>query len=146
MPFDYGVNQYTATPWSYEEDVVHYAKAGIKVIEVCQEAGTRSASSSASITIFVGCQPDSAGEGIFRDRRPGSSAPLASCAPGCATTSTPWTVHSHPTSRRWPARSPTCSSSKRRGRQRHFAAVHEYLADEAGLTDLVLGVTVHHPP
>ncbi|MQY03721.1 sugar phosphate isomerase/epimerase family protein [Actinomadura macrotermitis] len=37
LPFAYGVNQYTTLPWSFEEDVEHYAGAGIGVIEVCQD-------------------------------------------------------------------------------------------------------------
>ncbi|WP_181699988.1 sugar phosphate isomerase/epimerase [Nocardia sp. GTS18] len=37
MPFDYSVNQFTTTPWSFEQDVAHYTEAGIGVIEVCQD-------------------------------------------------------------------------------------------------------------
>ncbi|MBF6175806.1 sugar phosphate isomerase/epimerase family protein [Nocardia blacklockiae] len=37
MPFAYSVNQFTTTPWSFEEDVAHYTEAGVEVIEVCQE-------------------------------------------------------------------------------------------------------------
>lgn len=36
LPFTYGVNQYTTTPWSFEQDVEHYTGAGVTVIEVCQ--------------------------------------------------------------------------------------------------------------
>ncbi|MFC4907401.1 sugar phosphate isomerase/epimerase family protein [Actinomadura gamaensis] len=37
LPFPYGINEYTTLPWSFEEDVEHYAGAGIAVIEVCQD-------------------------------------------------------------------------------------------------------------
>ncbi|WP_144932994.1 sugar phosphate isomerase/epimerase family protein [Kocuria marina] len=37
LPFTFGVNQYTTTPWSFEQDVEHYTGAGVTVIEVCQD-------------------------------------------------------------------------------------------------------------
>ncbi|MEU6908993.1 sugar phosphate isomerase/epimerase family protein [Streptomyces coeruleorubidus] len=34
--FPYGVNQFTTMPWSFEEDLTHYADLGVEAIELCE--------------------------------------------------------------------------------------------------------------
>jgi sugar phosphate isomerase/epimerase len=34
--FPYGVNQFTTMPWSFEEDLTHYAGLGVEAIELCE--------------------------------------------------------------------------------------------------------------
>ncbi|GBQ86638.1 sugar phosphate isomerase/epimerase family protein [Asaia krungthepensis] len=36
FPFRFGVNEFTTQPWSFEEDVAHYASLGVDAIEVCE--------------------------------------------------------------------------------------------------------------
>jgi sugar phosphate isomerase/epimerase len=36
FPFAYGVNEFTTTPWSFDDDVAHYAGLGVQAIEVCE--------------------------------------------------------------------------------------------------------------
>lgn len=36
MPFAFGVNGFTAMPWTFEQDVERYAELGVDVIEVCE--------------------------------------------------------------------------------------------------------------
>ncbi|MDQ1069053.1 sugar phosphate isomerase/epimerase family protein [Streptomyces canus] len=36
FPFPYGVNQFTTMPWSFEEDLKHYADLGVEAIELCE--------------------------------------------------------------------------------------------------------------
>jgi sugar phosphate isomerase/epimerase len=36
LPFEFGVSEFTTMPWSFEEDVAHYAAAGIDAIEICE--------------------------------------------------------------------------------------------------------------
>ncbi|WP_030680561.1 sugar phosphate isomerase/epimerase family protein [Streptomyces cellulosae] len=36
FPFPYGVNQFTTTPWSFEEDLAHYSRLGVEAIELCE--------------------------------------------------------------------------------------------------------------
>ncbi|WDV53252.1 sugar phosphate isomerase/epimerase [Streptomyces coeruleorubidus] len=36
FPFPYGVNQFTTMPWSFEEDLAHYARLGIEAMELCE--------------------------------------------------------------------------------------------------------------
>jgi sugar phosphate isomerase/epimerase len=36
FPFPYGVNQFTTMPWSFEEDLTHYAGLGVEAIELCE--------------------------------------------------------------------------------------------------------------
>lgn len=37
FPFPIGISEFTTQPWSFEQDVAHYARLGIAVIEVCEE-------------------------------------------------------------------------------------------------------------
>jgi len=36
FPFRFGVNEFTTQPWSFEEDVAHYAALGVEAIEICE--------------------------------------------------------------------------------------------------------------
>ncbi|MFI7015517.1 hypothetical protein [Streptomyces sp. NPDC050164] len=36
FPFPYGVNQFTTMPWSFDEDLAHYARLGIEAMELCE--------------------------------------------------------------------------------------------------------------
>jgi sugar phosphate isomerase/epimerase len=36
LPFQFGVSEFTTMPWSFEEDVAHYAAAGVDAIEICE--------------------------------------------------------------------------------------------------------------
>lgn len=36
FPFQYGVNEFTTQPWTFEEDVQRYAELGVEAIEVCE--------------------------------------------------------------------------------------------------------------
>lgn len=37
LPFAFGVNEFTTQPWSFEEDVGHYAALGVAAVEVCEQ-------------------------------------------------------------------------------------------------------------
>ncbi|BAT18593.1 sugar phosphate isomerase/epimerase family protein [Asaia bogorensis] len=36
FPFAFGMNQFTTQPWSFEQDVEHYARLGVQAIEICE--------------------------------------------------------------------------------------------------------------
>lgn len=36
FPFAFGVNEFTTQPWSFEDDVRHYAELGVDAIEICE--------------------------------------------------------------------------------------------------------------
>lgn len=36
FPFAYSVNEFTTQPWTFEEDVEHYAELGVDAVEVCE--------------------------------------------------------------------------------------------------------------
>ncbi len=37
MPFVFGVSEFTTMPWSFEQDIEHYAELGITAIELCEQ-------------------------------------------------------------------------------------------------------------
>ncbi|REE99867.1 sugar phosphate isomerase/epimerase family protein [Thermomonospora umbrina] len=36
LPFAYAVDEFTTTPWSFEEDLHHYPRLGVEAIELCE--------------------------------------------------------------------------------------------------------------
>src|ERR1700712_5536818 len=36
LPFKFGISEFTTMPWSFDEDVEHYAKLGVDTIEVVE--------------------------------------------------------------------------------------------------------------
>lgn len=36
FPFAFGMNEFTTQPWSFEEDIQHYAALGVETIELCE--------------------------------------------------------------------------------------------------------------
>jgi len=37
LPFAFGINEFTTQPWTFEEDLAHYAELGVNTIELCEQ-------------------------------------------------------------------------------------------------------------